>query len=653
MTGGRASAAQAAWPVAYTKLMAPRPSDDILGRPWTRTLAEHTGARRLTLLCAPAGYGKTTVLAEVALSAPYPLAWYALDEGDSNPLLLLLGLGHAIGCVAPDVGAAVRRYLVGASHRRSRWRPVADTLINAVAEAIARPLLLVVDDYHIIDDTPAAAVIAYLVDRLPPACHVLIASRVEPRFPLAHLRARGMLRDVSPRELAFETGDVAALMRHMGAEATTSEIDAVMAATKGWPLGVRLLLHDRSRRVAAGGASAMLLSGTPISDVDEFFRVEVLRHVPATVTAFLLRSCLLDQFTLDVLVGGGLAARDEAIQALTYLRSRHLFLETLDAPALLGAQGAPNAPIMWYRYHPLFAESLRRALREREGGEGVVRLRLACAKGCEAVGEIVPAIEHYLQAADGARAAALLEEAGMRLLNAGALSLVDSLLARLPRELQGRPLIALLGGWVALHQGQHGRTLRHLRHVAAGTAAFGQAMTVTVGALGSMGRYEEALRTGRYALRLLDQADSSREPLCGLTASILDHLHRFDEAAPLYGQARRSSHAPSRAFVSVLEAAFHLLPRGRLARARGRRGRVRDLARGRPPEPAVPVLQPPGLHPPRARRGRQGRGGGATLPGVRAAPRPGPRRRLGAHRSGSRRHRPGGPRGGAGASRRG
>jgi len=328
---------------------------------------------RLTLVSAPAGFGKTTLLTQ-ALAGVRPLAWVSLDERDDEPVAFwtyVLTAVHAevaLGLL-PSVDAALAAWL------------------NDLG---AEPLTLVVDDYHLVASEEIHDGMAFLLDHLPPNVHLVIATRADPPLPLSRLRARGELVEVRAADLRF-TDDEAAeyLAGTMGLALTAADVGALAERTEGWAAALQMAGLSLQGR-ADPGAVVARFAGDDRFIVD-YLADEVLARLPADVHDFLLRTSVLTRLTgplCDAVTGqGGGAAR------LVALDRANLFLVPLDDQR------------RWYRYHHLFADVLRAHLDE---GQAAPLHRRAC-DWLHANGDTVEAIHHAVAAEDFPRAADLME----------------------------------------------------------------------------------------------------------------------------------------------------------------------------------------------------------------------------------------------------
>ena len=331
---------------------------------------------RLTLVSAPAGFGKTTLLTQ-ALAGVRSLAWVSVDDRDAEPVrfwsyvLTALRADAALGLL-PSVDAALA------------------ALLNDLPP---EPLTLVIDDYHLVESRDVHDAMAFLVEHLPSNVHLVIATRADPPLPLSRLRARGELVEVRAADLRF-TDDEAAeyLAGTMGLALSAADVAALAERTEGWAAALQLAGLSLQGRADPGTVVARFAGDDRF--IVDYLADEVLARLPADVHDFLLRTSVLTRLTgplCDAVTGqGGGAAR------LVALDRANLFLVPLDDQR------------RWYRYHHLFADVLRAHLTEQQPDRVADLHRRACA-WLRANGEPAEAIEHALAGGDYARAADLME----------------------------------------------------------------------------------------------------------------------------------------------------------------------------------------------------------------------------------------------------
>jgi LuxR family transcriptional regulator, maltose regulon positive regulatory protein len=376
-------------PLVGTKLHVPRLRRGLLARPRLGELLRQAGESRLTLVSAPAGFGKTTLLAEWLASAPTSVAWLSLDESDSRPASFWTYVITALQAVVPDVGASALPLL------QSARPPIETGLVMVVNELSSVPhdVFLVLDDYHLVDGPDVQPGMAFLLERLPPRVHLVISTRADPALPLARLRARGELVEVRAADLRFTVEEVGDYLNDaVGPDLTAGDIATLAGRTEGWIAALQLAaLSMRGRDDLAGFIAGFAGDDRYIVD---YLVDEVLARQPAQVRGFLLQTAVLDRLSgplCDAVTGqpGGRAM-------LESLDRGNLFVVPLDDSR------------RWYRYHHLFADVLAAHLTD-EQPDLVADLHRRASEWYERSGEQSPAIRHALAAGDVERAAGLIE----------------------------------------------------------------------------------------------------------------------------------------------------------------------------------------------------------------------------------------------------
>jgi LuxR family maltose regulon positive regulatory protein len=418
-------------PLLATKLFLPRPRAQRVTR--LRLLARLEAGLRgsLILIAAPAGFGKTTLLAEwlnQPATASRPVAWLALDAVDSDPIQFLRYFITASQRLAPSIGATILPLLQ--TPQPPPLEPLLPVLVNDLAQA-PDGSLLVLDDYHVIDAPAVHQIVTFLLDHLPPQLHLVMASRVDPPLPLARLRVRGQLTEVRAADLRFTTAEAATFLQEvMGLQLATTDVAAIEARTEGWIAGLQLAaisLQD----LPAAEVSAFIDSFTGSHRfVVDYLVDEVLASQPAHIQSFLLHSSILDRLSgplCDAVVGEETSSSQRQLEQL---ERANLFLVPLD-------EGR-----RWYRYHHLFAQVLHERLLASTDPAQVATLHGRAAAWFEQQGLIIEAVKHHLAAQDWAGAARLIEPQGRLLIVQGQVHVVAQWLNALPKAfVQVRPYL--------------------------------------------------------------------------------------------------------------------------------------------------------------------------------------------------------------------
>jgi LuxR family transcriptional regulator, maltose regulon positive regulatory protein len=408
-----------------TKLHVPQPRPGFVPRPRLLERLAEGAARELTLVCTPAGFGKTTLLGDWARRGRQPVAWLSLDPGDNDPVRFWRYVVAALDLARAGLGARLVPLLRGSTSTSPE--ALITVLINLLA---TRPdqSTLVLDDYHLIEAPPVHQGLGLLLGRLPPQLRLVVASRADPPLQLARMRARGQLAELRAADLRFTVDESAALLRQTaGVDLPVDSLAALSARTEGWVAGLQLAaLSLRGRADPAGFVATFSGSHRYVLD---YLAEEVLERQPEQVREFLLETSVLTRLSgplCDAVCG-----RADSQQLLEQIEGANLFLVPLDE-----ARG-------WWRYHQLFADLLRVRLHQEQPDRPPV-LHRAAAAWFEEQGLIDEAIRHALAAGAADWAARLVEDHFSTLLWRSENVTADRWLAALPPAVVGaRPWLCL------------------------------------------------------------------------------------------------------------------------------------------------------------------------------------------------------------------
>ena len=414
-----------------TKFYVPRSRRGLVSRLRLSERLDRGTASKLMLVSAPAGFGKTTLLTQWLAAGPgapadkRPAAWLSLDQGDNDPASFWAYVIAALRTTSPGVGENALALL------RASGPPPVEVVLTALLNdlaAIAGDIVLVLDDYHVIDAPVVQDAMAFLLEHLPPRLHVVIAGRADPALPLARLRARGELAEIRAAELRFTPDEAAAYLNEMmGLRLSARDVAALEARTEGWIAALQLAaLSVQGRDDVAG-----FIAGFAGDDryVVDYLAEEVLARQPDRVQAFLLQTSVLGRLSgplCDAVTGqGGGKAMLEALER------GNLFLVPLDDRR------------RWYRYHHLFADVLQARLLDEQPGQ-VPDLHRRASAWYERSGEQSLAIGHALAARDFSRAADLIERALPAMARTRQEATVRGWLEMIPDELvRVRPVLSV------------------------------------------------------------------------------------------------------------------------------------------------------------------------------------------------------------------
>ena len=378
-------------PLLPTKLVIPVAPPDTIARPRLNSRLERAGTRKLTLISAPAGFGKTTLLSHWAARSPWPVAWVSLDSADNDPTRFWSYFVAALNQLESGIAGGVVALLT--SQQPAPISSALDRLLAALA-SLSRDLVLVLDDYHLIDAEGIHEGITFLLDHIPARAHLVIASRVDPPLPLARLRVRDHLVEIRATDLRFMPEEAAAFFRVAAQlELPDDDLAALAERTEGWIAGLKLAalaLQDREDR------SEVLarFNGTH-RHIADYLADEVLRRQDPALQRFLLETSILDRLSAPLC--DAVTGRNDARKTLEWLDRANMFLVPLDEARC------------WYRYHHFFGEFLRERLRQ-EHDDGWITLHQRAARWYTANHLASNAIEHWLMAEDWEQAADVIDE---------------------------------------------------------------------------------------------------------------------------------------------------------------------------------------------------------------------------------------------------
>lgn len=422
---------------ARTRLRPPTLREGALRRSsLLKTLRSHVRRYALTLVSAPAGYGKTTLLGQFARRET-DIAWATLDSEDSEPVRLVGTLLGAFREHDPGSGSRVRALLSDhPDHVRDSTNRLIQVFVNDVLEPGEGPRVLVCDDVHALDTEDACSALTTLIEYLPPRCHVVLSTRTDLVLPLARWRAEGMLGEIRTDDLRFSVSDTSKVLEEeLGGSVDSTAAREVHALTEGWPAGVQLCissLRQRERSDRPADLPESILDGE--RRVFDYLAEEVLERVDPEVRSFLLECSILRE--LDPEVCATVTGRDDATDVLHRLYRRNLFLLSAQ-PAGNGAgpSGSNEHPERHrrrvYRFHSLFGEFLRHRLEEEYGSDAVSALHARAGRAEQPVDR---RIEHLIRGRLWQEALDLLQDTGEKLARRGAYRRVERWLDAFPSE---------------------------------------------------------------------------------------------------------------------------------------------------------------------------------------------------------------------------
>jgi LuxR family maltose regulon positive regulatory protein len=394
-----------------TKISIPPARLDLIHRKRLFEQLDSCISKKLCVVSAPAGFGKTTLLIDWASQHDLPLTWFSLDEGDNDADRFLIHLISALESVEPQLQLVETSTALRQAPGATPVNAISAIIVNEL-DKLQAPLTIVLDDYHLITNPEIHDMLSFLLDHLPETVHLIIASRTNPALPLAKLRARGQLLEITALDLRFSSEEVTQFLQDvMGLELSQEDCSSLESRTEGWVTGLQLAALSLEGREDPSGFIASL-SGTHRYILD-YLAEEVFNHLPEVLQDFLLYISPLERFTgdlCDALVSDlfqrewqlgpqhmGSASELRSKVILEFLENSHLFVIPLDYER------------QWYRFHSLFSEFLRNRLAEDHPGE-VLGLHQRASEWFSEGGFTAEAIHHALLAQDADRAGDLIAE---------------------------------------------------------------------------------------------------------------------------------------------------------------------------------------------------------------------------------------------------
>jgi LuxR family maltose regulon positive regulatory protein len=534
-------------------------------------------ARPLMLVAAPAGFGKTTLVAQWLnrRRSPRATAWVSLDAGDNDPVSLWTHVAAALERANCELGQDAAVFV--SRHSNEIMTRLLPGLVNAVA-AMPEDIVILLDDFHVVHEAACNDQVEFLVDHLPPQAHLVLASRSDPGLGLGRLRASGRLGEIRAADLAFNAEEATALLALAGVQLSGQSVELLMDRTEGWPAGLYLATLSLSGRDDPDEFVRQFSGNNRF--IGDYLTEEVLGRHPDRLRHFITTMSILDRLTASLC--DFVAETTTSAAVLRELERANMFLVPLD-------EGR-----RWYRFHPLFTTVARSEL-EIEHPERIASLHARAGAWLGEHGHVDEAVKHLLAAGRTDDAAELVQANWLTYVNAGrAATVVGWLHALGAPSVAGDPASAVTAAWMAGLSGDEAGLARHLETLQGfrvygplpdGTRSVESAIAMIQGVFGYGGPVEMAAGAQR-AVGLETEAGS---PYYALATFALGHCvyvaGDLRSAATLLGRATDNAAAP--ALVRVLSASVHSL----VEAESGRWDRARALA-----DLAMHLVESRGLH---------------------------------------------------------
>lgn len=434
-------------PILTTKLYIPPPNPTLVRR---SHLVEHLNqgvTRKLTIISAPAGFGKTTLLSEWFQQGSPTIAWLSLDESDNDLAIFLIYLITALQQIDPNIGRDILTTLQTSS------MPPPETLLVMLINNIAgagQEFILVLDDYHVIKEAAVHDALNFMLNHFPTGMHLVIAGRTDPPLQLSRMRVRDEITEIRTDDLRFTLTEAETFFNNLlDLDLSPADIAALDSRTEGWIASLQLAalsLQDRADKHEFVEA----FSGSHRYVID-YLVEEVMAHQPDEIQEFLRQTSILDRFCAPLC--DATLQISTSRQTLQQLETTNLFLIPLDDNR------------HWYRYHHLFADFLQQQLRLQDS-TSIADLHRRAAQWYETEGLVNEAIHHFLAATDYSQVVRLLEEHSMPTILQGHVRSVEGWLKALPPDRQTTgPRTSLAFAWMLLLRGQYDEVGPHLENV--------------------------------------------------------------------------------------------------------------------------------------------------------------------------------------------
>lgn len=543
-----------ATPVLATKFFVPTLRPGLVSRRRLLDQLNTIDQFKLTLVSAPAGYGKTTLISNWLRETSLPAAWLSLDEGDNDPISFLQYFITALQGIIPSIESSLLGMLQGV--RPVPYNVLLSLLINQVTDHTT-PFILILDDFQLIHAQPVLEVVSFLLERMPPHMHLVVLTRSDPPLPLSRMRSRNQIMDIRIDQLRFTPDEVDIFMNEvMGLQLSTDDISIMETRTEGWAAGLQLAaLSIQGSKDIHAFINAFAGSHYYIMD---YLIGEVLDVQPESIRSFLLQTSILSRLCgslCNAVVEVGDRERVDGQELLEALEHLNLFIIPLDDER------------RWYRYHRLFADVLNRYL-EKVFPHRIPELHRRASRWYEHHGFISEAIQHTVMAGDQDRAAYLIEQNGGHLLMRGEAVTLLKWLEAVESYVHGRPWLVILKAWGLILSGQLERveqTLRAAEHLVSSIETKSTVkIKIMLGSLAAaralwantQGETELAAGFARQALGYLPDSNPFSCNIRSVTTVILGDIYwrngKLKEARQAYEKAVCIGRTVDNAYLSII-----------------------------------------------------------------------------------------------------
>ena len=420
-----------------TKFLLPTTRADIIPRQNLIELLKQSLSYKLTIVSAPAGFGKTTLIGDWIKQQNISVAWLTLDENDNDPIRFLSYFLKALQTLDPNFGETILDILQ--SPQAQINEPILTALINEITSTFSVEFVLVLDDYHLAESPRINEIFVFILNHLPPSMHMVVATRSDPSLPVALLRGRGELLEFRQADLRFTTEEAAEFLNQIKRlQLAPNQIEALTTRTEGWISGLHMAAISMQGRE---NISEFIQSFTGSNRyIFDYLIEEVLNRQPEKVQKFLLHTSILNRLHSDLC--DAVMEQTDSQTILEFLDRTNLFIIPLDS----------NRD--WYRYHHLFADLLHKELVKKHP-EIINELHQKAVSWCQKEGYSEEAINHALAANDYEAASQILEGSFLAMMGRGELALSRKLFNKLPDGIiRSRPALAVQQAWIQTLSGR-------------------------------------------------------------------------------------------------------------------------------------------------------------------------------------------------------
>ena len=506
-------------PILATKLFIPPPRPNQVSRPRLLICLQEGLARKLTLISAPAGFGKTSLLSEWISKSDHPVCWLSLDEGDNDPGRFLSYLVASLQQIGIEFDKHVVAFLQ--SHNVEDFKAYdTETLLISLLNRISEErqhFFLVLDDYHLIENKAVHKALTFLLDNLPRQMHLIIATRTDPSIRMAQMRARGEMCEIRAADLRFSLEEASEFLNQsIGLGLSSSDLSTLIDKTEGWITGLQLAaISLQGHQYKEAFVRAFAGDDRYIAD---YLLDEALLRQPFHIQTFLLQTSILDR--LNAPLCDALTCRSDSRCILVELERANLFLVPLDNQR------------NWYRYHQLFTELLHARLIQKYANT-MNDLYHRASLWYEEQGMLSDAVRLALLGNDSVRVAQLVEGHLLAVVSTSELAVMNQLLSSLPEDLGSNPWLALARAWGMAYVWQFDRAESFLEKAISNLINFdeqiqgrirGRILALRSYIAGSKRDYSDSIHIAQDALQHLPEDDLSMR---SFTLLIIGNAYRF------------------------------------------------------------------------------------------------------------------------------